>query len=463
MEDEEFLDLLHLVDRFNEMQQSNEVYYFDVDQFEALSDYFYDAGKLKQALQVMEVAAEQHPYHSHFALRKVQYLTAANRVKEASAEIDQLEEQLPNSFDLYMARGALQSKLGHHRKAIQHYRQALQVADFPDDVYGLLALEYQVTGQYERAVRYLKLTLECNPEDEIGLYNLALCYDLMEKNEEGIAYFSKFVDQNPYAEVAWYHLGIMYAKVKEIERAIWALDYAILIDDFFSAAYFEKATLLEQTYRYQEAIHTYQSTFEAEGATGFAFYKMGLCYLHLNQRQKALSHFTKAIQEDDELDEAYFELALMKDEDEDWTEAVYFIDKALELDNDNLEYLCTSAEIHRRAGQIDEAELHYAMLLENGLTKPMIYIDYAELLFEMCDFEDGMEVLYEGVQNNPQSAEIHYRLAGYLYSIEESDEADIYFRKALELDADRRMHFFELFPQLKQDHSVRAVLSQHRF
>ena len=42
----------------------------------------------------------------------------------------------------------------------------------------------------------------------------------------------------------------------------------------------------------------------------------------------------------------------------------------------------------------------------------------------------------------------------------ESDEADIYFKKALELDADRKMHFFNLFPKLSENQAIRNILEK---
>lgn len=453
-EEEEFFDLLHLVDRFSVLLKEKEVSYFDVDQFEAICDYYYEMGKMDQAMEVIHMAAEQHPGHHGFALRKVQLLTAINKTEEADREMAVLEGLVPNSFDLFVARAALQSKMGNHQKAINYYRQALSKAEFPEDIWGIMAMEYQMLGHYEQAKKYLKLTVEANPDDEMAVYNLALSFDMLEETEEARNFFSKFVDLNPYSEVGWYHLGIIEARLKHYDQAIRALDYALLIDEYFSAAYFEKARLMERTFRYQEAADTYKATFDIDGPTGFTYYKIGKCYLHLHKHKKALSYFTKAVHEDEELDEAFYELALIKDEDRDWLEAVHYAKKALELDPENIEYLILNADVLKRAGQLDEAEMLYEKLLENGQIDPFVFMDYAELLFDMCEFEKGMDLLYQGVQLNPDSAEIHLRLAGYLFTIEEADEAAIYFQKGLRINPDKERVFFILFPQLKNDPQV---------
>ena len=100
----------------------------------------------------------------------------------------------------------------------------------------------------------------------------------------------------------------------------------------------------------------------------------------------------------------------------------------------------------RRHGFLEESCEKYQALLEMGHTAPDIYMEYTELLFDLDEIDQGMDLLYKGVQLNPSSADIHFRLAGYLFSMEEWDEGEIYFRQALGIDPDRRSYFFELFP-----------------
>lgn len=460
--DEQNLErLMPLLDRFEKMLKRNEEWFFDVDEFELLSDYFYENGKVAKALKAVEIASIQHPSASSFIVRMAHYHTANNNIKRALETLKKLEEVEPDSFDLYMARATIYSKSGRHQRALNLYKAALKKTSFPEDVWPMIAIEYQVMGNFEMALKFLKLTLDVNPDDEIAIYNIALCFDLLDKGEEGISFFNRFTDRNPYCEVAWYHLAILSAKERMYEEALRAIDYAILIDEFFTAAYYEKARILERTFRYKEAAETYMESFEFEGPTGFSYYKIGLCYLNMLKSEKAESYLTKAIQEDPDLDEAYYELALLKDEHNAGSEAIYFIGKALELNDDNTDYLFTSADIHRRAGMLNEAEVIYQGIIEKGIIDPDVFIDYAELLFDLCEFDEGMEVLYQGVQLNPGSAEMNYRICGYLYTLQESDEADIYFKKALDINPERRQFFFELFPKLEQSPSINTILQNY--
>lgn len=455
-EEDDFFHLLELIDQFKKIQDQGQVPFYDLEEFEAIADFYFDMGKLNQALEVTDMALEQHPYSDAVRLQKVRFLTAANKTREAGRLLSELENGSSDREEILMARAALFSKMGQHQKAIQLYRNTLQKSEFPEELHQYLAMEYQLTGNYAQAIKYLKMSLEEWPEDEIAIYNLALCYDLLERWQEGAAFLEKLIDQVPYNEVAWYHLGMLQAKLGNDEQALRAFDYAVLIDDFFSAAYYEKAAVLERMYRFEEAAEAYYSTFEFDGPNGYAYFRIAQCHLRLNQLDKAQILLSKALQDDPDLEEAHYELALLLDDKEQWPEAIHNIKKALELDPDNLTFSHAAARIFRRAGLLDEAVEIYEEMMSEGLDFPQAYIDFAELLFDMCEFDRGMEQLYRGVNDYPNSDLLLYRLAGYLYLMNESDEGLIYFKKAYALNPSGRILFFELYPALRSHHSLLA-------
>ncbi|MGB0979706.1 MAG: tetratricopeptide repeat protein, partial [Croceimicrobium sp.] len=144
--EDDFFNLLDLIDEFKKMQAEGRSRFYDLEEFEAISDYFFEIGKSKKALEVVEMASEQHPYATALKLKKVQYLTSMDKTKEASQVLNELEAESPDRYEMHMARAGLYSKTGNHQKAIEQYRQALAHTEFPEDIYHLLALEYQLTG-----------------------------------------------------------------------------------------------------------------------------------------------------------------------------------------------------------------------------------------------------------------------------------------------------------------------------
>lgn len=250
--------------------------------------------------------------------------------------------------------------------------------------------------------------------------------------------------------------------MKDHDHALWAVDYSLLIDPAFAAARFEKARILEQLERLEEAIQTYKEGIQVDEPAGYSHFRIGHCFRKMGHSAKARVFFTKAVTEDPELEEAHLELALLSDEEECGHESLHHIRRAVELDPENPDYLIIQAELMRRHGFLEESCEKYQELLKMGHTAPDIYMEYTELLFDLDEIEEGMDLLYKGVQLNPSSADIHFRLAGYLFSMEEWDEGEIYFRQALGIDPGRRSYFFELFPRFLTNKRLAQLSSPNK-
>ena len=120
------------------------------------------------------------------------------------------------------------------------------------------------------------------------LYNVVYCFDFLDQNEEAIKYLDQFINKNPFSEVAWHQLGRQYYALKNYEKAVWAFDYACLIDEDFLGAHLEKAKSLEKLDRYEEAIACYQVTMELDDPTSFALLRIGKCYEKLGNQGRSL-------------------------------------------------------------------------------------------------------------------------------------------------------------------------------
>ncbi|MCD4745049.1 MAG: hypothetical protein K8R58_01995 [Bacteroidales bacterium] len=63
-----------LVKRFEEMLKKNEQYFFDVDEFEIIIDYYFEKENLKRTDEAIQYAIAQYPNNTTFLLKKAQFL-----------------------------------------------------------------------------------------------------------------------------------------------------------------------------------------------------------------------------------------------------------------------------------------------------------------------------------------------------------------------------------------------------
>ena len=143
---------------------------------------------------------------------------------------------------------------------------------------------------------------------------------------------NEFLNKDPYNEVAWHQLGRQYLAKHMYEQAITAFDFAIISDDTFIGAYLEKAKVLEQLKRYEDAIENYKITIAIEDSTAYAFIKIGYCYERLNMPDLALQHYYQAVKEDPASDNGWMRITKFFIAKKDYQKALFYIQKAIDID-----------------------------------------------------------------------------------------------------------------------------------
>ncbi len=463
MDYEEYEATEELIERFEEMLKNDLVVFFDVHEFEALADHYMMTGSLKKALLTTKYGVQQHPNAVSLPLKRAQLLAAYNRTDEALHELNRAEGLDPYNEELYISRGMIFSKKGLAHQAIRMFERALELADTPPaDVYMLLGNEYQNLKQYEEAIEFYKLALHEDGEDELALYNIAYCYDLIDNNRYSIEFFQEFLEENPYSEIGWYQYAVSWHNEGILDEALSTVEYSILIDDGFAAAYHEKASILEDMEDYEQAINVYKELIELDSPTGISYLKISNIYKRMGNPRAALVYSIKATHEDPQLDEAWMERGLLLDKIGKLSEGIYFIRKATESMPDNVDYQFICGTSNRKMGFLGEAKENFQKVLDLGHIEPRVWINYADLMIELEEYERAMQLLSKGIELNPEDASLNFTYAGYLFLIGSGEEAAGFLENALHLDSEVGPEFLQHFPLLTENEQVQALLNKYQ-
>ena len=146
MEEEEFPGsgeqqnhIRHFIERYEEMIRNKDAYFFDVDAFLNIIDFYIERNDAKIALQVIEFARDQHPASVEFLLREAQILAMIERFNSALEILEKAEKITPRDPDLYMIRGSIYSQQQKFELAIENFNKAIPLADELDLLYLNLA------------------------------------------------------------------------------------------------------------------------------------------------------------------------------------------------------------------------------------------------------------------------------------------------------------------------------------
>jgi len=452
--------LRELIKIFEDKASANDSFFFDVEEYEILIDYYIEKENFKYITLLLKYASEQHPSSTSILLKKAQYFAYNDKNEKALEILTQLEKIDPFNLDIIFTKGAIYSNLQRYEKAIEEYKKALSKADELDEVYINIAYEYQYLGNYNKAIEYFIKAFNISKDENI-LSDLSLCYEIIEKNEEFTDYIIKYIEQNPYSYKAWFYLGTAYNLMAESEKAIEAFDFSIAIDEKKPEAYYSKAITYFQNDNFSEAIKVYLELLDFEDNKALVYYYLGECYEKLADYEKSIYYYSLSINCDEYFDEAwlgrgvsYFELRMNQ-------QAIQDIKKAIELNGNSSEYKLILAEVLFIDNKFNEAIEIYENIISVDPKNTNAWLDYSDALRANFDIEKAIYIILKGVEENPDETELLYRLAAYQLLDFQFEVAQLTLLIAQEMDKGLLFEFFDYLNDLnltkKQEYFIEEI------
>ena len=355
-----------VISRYESLLSEHKVGFFDSYQYEDIILYYFENAKYAKAKQAIETALSQFPFVAALRLLQAEMLIYEDNLQQAGDILDEVIHEEPYNAEIYIQRAHLYSKKNNHTKAIELLQYALSFSEDPSDIDSLIAMEYMYMEEYALAKKYFKRCLAHDSEDYFSLQQLLHCFDFLGENEQAIQFLTAFLDNNPYCEVAWHSLGRQYMVQNNYQEALKAFDFAIISDDTFTGAYFEKGKVLERLKEYKLAIENYKITLSLDDPSSFAYLRIGNCYEKLGDRVMAEQYYFKAVHEDPQSSKAWLALVDYYARENDYEKAEKYVNQVLLNEGDNPTFLRRCAEIYAHVGRLEEAKqiFNQAMDLE---------------------------------------------------------------------------------------------------
>ena len=396
-------------------------------------------------------------------LFKTEILILEDKLEEADKLLDELYELEPSNEEIYIQKASVLSKRDEHQKAIHSLLIALDLTDDEEDdadLYALIGMEYLFLDQFENAREYFVKCLEIDNDDYSALYNIVYCFDFLDQNQEAITFLNQYLDRNPYSEVAWHQLGKQYFAIKEYQKALTAFDFAIISDDNFVGAYLEKGKVLEKQKHYHDAIENYKITLALDEPTSFALLRIGHCYEKMGKDDLAVQYFYKTVKEDPLLDKGWIAITKYYNKKRNYQKALYYINKAINIDCDNVVYWKLYAQINHRLNFLEEAERGYKKTLDLGNYELSTWLCRADILIHLGEYEASILNLIQAAEFYPETAEIEFRLAGLHYTLLETEKGQYHLKNGLILNDEYQFIIDELFPKILNKSSIKKFISE---
>ena len=446
--------------KFESMLKTNNVLFFDSNEFENIIHHYLNQGKVALAKKAIKLGLEQHPTSTNLKLFRVEVFVFENDLTKANELLNELYVLEPSNEEIYIQKANILSKEDKHQEAIDILKRALSLAEDTADIYSLIGMEYLFLDQFDLARDHFMKCLEANPEDYASLYNIIYCFDFLDKNNEAIEYLNSYLDKNPYCEVAWHQLGRQYYELKEYEKALSAYDFAIISDDTFIGAYLEKGKVLEKLKLYNEAIENYSITLSLEDPTSFALLRIASCHEKLGNNELAIQYYYKTVHEDPLLDKGWIAITKFYSKNKNYQKALYYINKAINIDGENILYWKYYAKINHKLNYLEEAERGYKRILDLGNYELETWLVRGDILLALGEQQAATFNFIQAAEFYPENAEIEFRLAGLYFQLIETEKATYHLKNGLRFDAEQIIILEELFPEVYESLRVKKMISK---
>jgi tetratricopeptide (TPR) repeat protein len=429
------------ITKFESMLKTDDVYFFDAEDFEDIIHHYLNNGKISLAKKAIKIGLQQHPGSIELKLLQIEVFVFENNLDDAEKMLDQLQQLDAHNEEIYIQRANIYSKKDDHLTAINLLEKALDLTDDGLDIHSLLGMEYLFMDDFEMAKKNFMKCVEFDNEDYSSLYNVIYCFEFLEDFDGAILYLNDYLEESPYCEVAWHQLGKQYIAKDMHKEALSAFDFAIISDDTFIGAYFEKGKVLEKLGRYNEAIENYETTIKIEDPTSHAYLRIGKCYEKLGNMDMAKYYFYHTVHEDPLLDKGWLAITNFYYKTKNYEKAAYYINKAINIDGENALYWKKSGKINIALQNYDEADFAFKQAVDFGNYELETWILWSDVVQQNKELDAAIQILKQGREFHPEETAIFLKLSGIYSLLSEVSKAEKYIAKAILLNADGLKNF----------------------
>ena len=431
--------------KFEEMLKTNFTYFFDAQEIEYIAQHYIDFGNINLAKKAIKIGNKQHPSNINILLLKSEISILEDKLKSANEILAFIHKMEPNNQDAYIQKATILSKLKKHNKSIKILNKCLEFSEYKFEVWNLIAMEFLTIGDFQKAMIYFKLCIENEPNDHQVLYSLIYCIDNLRCHKKGIKILNSIIEKDPYNELLWLELGKQYLELKKHKKALNSFDYAILSDDKFSAAYVEKAKILQKNNNFLDAIENYQFSLTLESPSAFIYLRIAECFKMLRKQKLEIKYYKLSIKEDPNYEESWIAIIEYYLNKNKFKSALIHCNKALKINEYYAEYWKMYAKINKCLNRFVAAEEAFKNIIGLGIDELMSWSGWIDTLISQNKWEKGHLIGKKAKKLYPNVPDLDFKIALCYLNLGKKNEMEFYLenvRKNINLLSPKLLKFY---------------------
>ncbi|MFV0390362.1 MAG: tetratricopeptide repeat protein [Paludibacteraceae bacterium] len=435
-----------LVKRYEKYLSGDATGYFDVDEMERIVEYYLSYGRTKDSLRAVELGKKLHPASDGLDIKRAKIYLATGETNKALRILTSLVEDSDPEI-IFLKIEAL-SKLERVHEAFELTEELITETDDADkDVICIdLAMIFQSIGDFDSALKILKIGDEHHPKNIDLLFDMAFCQEQKSLLEDAMQTYQRIIDIDSYVSEAWFNLGQVHFLRSNFEDAIEAFDYALVINEKDSFALIQKAHAHFQLGQWQEAIDIYLEYAEVIPDKWQVRLFIGECYEKKENFPKALYYYKLSYKEMSDNYEALIGIAICLLELEQFEESLEYIKKALEIGSEMPDAWVYLAEAKVGLGDLKSALEAYHQAISIEPNQPDTLLAMGNLYMDSAKFRSALKYyeLAYSYDSTLEFIELFISVASYYTG--DYVQTALYLELAIHRNLDAAKLFLELCP-----------------
>ncbi|MCY4161340.1 MAG: tetratricopeptide repeat protein [Flavobacteriaceae bacterium] len=388
---------MNLVERFDQMLKTREVYYFDVSEFEKIAIHYIKEGDRMTALTVIKYGLNQHPNNEDLLILKVDVLMEQQKFDQAERLVKHLIHLSPKDEQYQLQLALIYSFQNKKTQCIELFNTLLNSTDLDVQYEATinLGLEYYKYEDYQTAQSFLFDSFQGNPSDIDLLEKYIYCQIVNHKVDQAITDITLFLDTNPHHVYGWQSLSKLMSLVEEYDLALQTIEHALRLKPNDRKSYKIKGSVLQKSNDFQSAILAFEKALDLGGKTHPIHRKIAHCYLGLSQKWKACKYLSLPIQSGSQNDKNWKDLLHFFIDEKLYDRARDYLESYCKFESENPNFWKLCAQIYLHFKEIEKID----MCLETYLlfTKPKVskWIYCAHIWIELEQWNKTLQLLFE--------------------------------------------------------------------
>jgi tetratricopeptide (TPR) repeat protein len=447
-----------LIDKFEKMLKLREAYFFDVEEVEALVDFYLDKNNYRKAKLAVNHGLSIFQNVSSLLLKKAQIFAASKESTKALEILEFLEASEPTNTDMLLFKAVVHRNLSDHEGTKSCLLKALEISpENREEIFMDLAYEQQIVNDYPGAIESLKESLKINPDHEASLFELSYCFEMADQIEVGVEFFQNYLDRFPYNFVAWYNLALCFDKIGLFEKGVEAADFCLAIREDFVAAYILKGNLYTSMDMDMAAAEAYKDSLKYDNENPLVYTAIGECQERMEMWNAAELNYKKALAIDPDYVEALMGLGAIRENENEMKKAISFYEDAVKKDDFHLDNRHILVETYIKAGEQENAKRHLEEMIK-------IFPDDAEswiLLADLSavdDYSVSLEIIDQAIDKMPDEYDLKWQKVKHLIKTGKQQQAVELFLSCSTDQPEGIKYFLTIFPEALQFPNIAGLI-----